>query len=298
MQPGPWFEYETGGNSEDLMFCARATEKYGFDIYCDFSTISGHYALVPMGYAEFINKYQQRGVELSSYTPTEAIEWFAEFFEKPKEDTTELFKRGSPHFFGDYWKSLPDTLNENTEREIYRNATSGRPYIVELLYWNASPEFLSLRQRFISIRNRNVIEIGAGIGTLALQLAIQRNNVLAVEVNPVLRKFIKYRLKKTVDNIETKMGNLKVAGDGWLKAHTKYDVAFALDVFEHMPLPDLKATIDTLGEVLVTGGHLYYHNNWGQQDIFPMHHDYADIWSELLVDAGFYQISPNEAVRT
>lgn len=35
-----------------------------------------------------------------------------------------------------------------------------------------------------------------------------------------------------------------------------------------------------LGSVLAERGSVYAHNTWGQQDIYPMHHDHSIAWAE------------------
>jgi hypothetical protein len=297
--PGPWFEYEAGGLSEDLAFCDKAKFQYGFDIYCDFTTICGHYKLSAMGQTQFRQKYEGRGMQYSSYSSTDAIKWVSEFLEKPEEEIKSLFDNANGHTFGDYWRTL-NVDSVEKERKAYRNTKSALPYMIELLMWNSSREYIKFRQdAFSGIRNKNIIDIGAGIGTISLQLAIQRNKVNAVEVNEVLRKFIKFRYDKLVPELESKMGSLKIYGDGWLRTNfkSKMDYAVAIDVFEHMPLEDLTATLKKLSEIMVSGGKLIYHPNWGQQDIFPMHHDYSEIWNDLLLSSKFYPLSEGVAQR-
>lgn len=301
MLPGPWFEYVTGGNSEDMMFCAVAKEKYGFSVFCDLSTISGHFALVSEGYSEFLNIYEQRGIQHTIYTRQDAVDMLAEFYQQPVASMDRWFEHGEQMAFADYWRGLGDEFVKTVpEHEIYTNKDAGNAYVKELLYWNATPEFGALRKRFIPIRNANVIEIGAGIGTLSLQLMIQHNNVTAVEINPVLRDFIAFREQKIKDNIETAIGGLRIIGDEWLSptfSHARYDAAFSIDVFEHMPIEDLRRTIYFLAGIIRPGGRLHYHANWKQQDIFPMHHDHSEVFAKLLINAGFYSLSPFEALR-
>jgi len=299
MLPGPWFEYEAGGTSEDLAFCRKAKRKYGFQVYCDFATISGHYALVPMGQAQFRMLYEMRGLKYSAYTPNEAVTMLADFYHIPNAVADEELKAASSHSFGDYWKTLNIELDSNEEWETYRKPSVAREYVKELIYWNASPQFESFRKRFVPIRNRNLIEFGSGIGTLTLQLLMQNNNVLSIEVNPVLRKFTKTRFKNLDEKLRTKTGELTLAGDEWFKiaANGQYDAAFAIDVFEHINAPDLRGTLQALKKLIKPGGRLHYHANWEQQEQYPMHHDHSKIWDELLRNTGYYPLTPFEALR-
>lgn len=299
MAPGPWFEYETGGNSEDLMFCANAKEKYGFKVYCDFSTICGHMALVAMGYTQFRMLYEKRGYSYSSMTKEEAVELLSEFANTTKEDAQWTLDNESGHSFGNYWDMWGCDKNTPEAPKIYRTEGAGYAYIPELISWNGSKLFNEFRRHFISVRKKNVIEIGAGIGTLSLQMLMQDNNVTAVEVNPILRKFIEFRHERINKKLKTSMGVLTIMGDEWMDNLwvREYDMAFAVDVFEHLTYAELNGVIEALSIVIKPGGYLYFHNNWGQQDIFPMHHDHSDYWDSILRANDFYRTAANAALR-
>jgi len=295
--PGPWFEYEEGAISEDLAFCDKAKFEYQIPIYCDLSTISGHYKLSAMGHTQFRMKHEYRGIQASSYTAKDGKEWMAEFLHKSPRKIEKIFNTSEVNAFGEYWKTLGvDTVEK--EREAYRDPNSAIPYMVELLQWNAGTGYSNMRKSYMNIRNSNVIDIGAGIGTMSIQMAVQHNNVISVEVNPVLRDFIKFRHEKIRSTTETQVYPLTLMGDEWFTEDIKnINYAFAIDVFEHMPLEDLKNTLHRLSEVMISGGQLIYHGNWGQQDLFPMHHNYGDIWKSLLLESGFYPISDTVAQR-
>jgi len=295
--PGPWFEYEINGISEDLSFCDKAKHQYGFPIYCDMATISGHYKLSAMGHTQFRMKYEGNGLRYSGYDNEHAIKWTADFLKKPYKKIEKLFKAGTGNEFGEYWKTL-NVDNDEKERQTYRDPKSALYYMIELFKWNSTNDHISMRKQFTGIRNTNVIDLGAGIGTLSIQLAVQHNNVIAVEVNPVLRDFIQYRFGLMRNTLETSITPIITTGDEWLTMDiNRIDNVFAFDVFEHMPLDDLKDALHRLAEVMNSGATLYYHNNFGQQEIFPMHHDYTDIWKQLLTSFGFYPLSENMAQR-
>lgn len=300
MKPGPWFEYTTGGNSEDLTFCANAKDNYGYDIWCDMCCISGHYALTPMGYSQFKMLYEARGFQYSTYGIEKASQIVGDFLKMPVEEAVKWLEESQGHEFGDYWREkYPDApATPEEERGTYRDPASGPIYMKELMAWNSSRGGTAIRRSFMNTRGQSVIEIGAGIGSLTLQLLMQRCNVIAIEVNPVLRDFIKFRHQDLVEQMMTAMGKMTIMGDEWLTEEIEpVDTAVAIDVFEHLSLEDLAATLNRLGQVMKEYGRLYYHNNFGQQDLFPMHHNWSEQWDQLLRNAGFVRISDNEAVR-
>lgn len=302
MMPGPWFEYKAGGISEDLQFCADIQEIYGFPrVFCDLSTISGHYSNVAMGQAQFRMNYENRGLNLSSYSKRHAIEMYADFFKIPFEKAEKIIQNGNAHVVGDYWKTKFNGKQPTPaqERNFYNSAAVGKLYILELLHWNFTPQFTGLRQRLNHIREQNVIEIGSGIGTVALQMIIQKSNCLAVETNAMLRDFIDMRYQVIHNALETELGDLSVVGEEWMEntAPESFDVAIALDVLEHLPEKTLRAIVQRLAYVLKPNGHLIYHANWFQQDIYPMHHNHEAIWNDILVEAGFVPMTPMDAIK-
>jgi len=48
---------------------------------------------------------------------------------------------------------------------------------------------------------------------------------------------------------------------------------------------------------LRTGGSFMYHNNWHQQDLYPMHFNYEEDWDAWLTSAGLYAKSPVQAIK-
>lgn len=297
----PWFEYIAGGNSEDLIFCAKAKEEYGFPVYCDLSTISGHYHWVAMGQAQFRMNYENRGINVTSYTKRTAAGWLSKFYNIPIEKAIADIEAGNAHLVGDYWKERFDSKqpSPSAERRFYASEKVGKLYIMELLHWNFTPVFNQLRQMLSHLRGVNVIEIGAGIGSVALQLIIQNSNVLAVEPNQMLRDFTDLRYQEMVRHTATQLGELSVVGEEWMQnvPDTSYQAAVSFDTFEHLTEKDLRLVIKHLARVLVWGGKLYYHANWYQQDLYPMHHNFSAIWPEILKENDFVPLSTTEAVK-
>lgn len=301
MKPGPWFEYEAGGISEDLTFCAKAKEEYKFPIYCDFSTISGHFNWVAMGQSQFRMNYENRGINLTSFTKRHAAEMWADFFKVTEEEAIKAIEGGSGHVVGDKWREMygDKKVSRVDEAAFYKSPDIGKLYIMELLWWNYTPDFTMMRQMLTHVRHQNVIEIGSGIGTVALQLIIQLNNCLAVEINQSLREFTAMRYDVIKKNVETSIGALSIVGEEWME-HCKdgsFHTAVAFDVLEHLPEKDLREVMKQLSRVLQMQGHLIYQATWKQQDLYPMHHDHSAIWPVILQENGFVPVSNMEAIK-
>lgn len=303
MKP-PYFEYISGGNSEDLVFCMNA-KKAGFKVYADISTVCGHFHWVPMGQAQFRMNYEGRGMQLSGYSKRQAAKWVSQFFSIPEKKALEQVKEGNAHMVGDYWKEYLSSMNgkpltPEAIDKFYELPETGKLYVMELLHWNFSIPFTQLRQTMTGIRNYNVIEIGAGIGTVSLQLVAQENNVLAVEPSKMLRDFMDMRWKDPdYSDHEDFQTQLSIVGKEW-KSQCKdsdFDVAVSLDTFEHMSEPELVNTLGHIHRVLKPGGKLVYHANWSQQDLYPMHFDHRLLFGKTCHDLGFMYVNEMEFLK-
>lgn len=301
--PAPWFEYEAGGNSEDLTFCDKAKFEYGFPISCDLSTICGHFNWVAMGQAQFRIRYEQRGVDFSNYSKREASTWLSEFWGISFDDALETIEKGNAHMVGELWRKEFGKRDDMSAKEVevfYRRDDVGRAYLIELLHWNFSQAFSDIRQPLVNYRNLNVVELGAGIGSVAIQMAIQNNNVIAVEANQHLREFIQYRYDRIMKNAFGDFGQFSIVGEDWEWEMDDEiaDLVVAIDVIEHLQLETLSHVIENIGRVLKPGGRLYYHANWFQQDLYPMHFEAPKAWLDILKDSGLTQVSNMEAMKT
>lgn len=296
MEP-PWFEYRPGGNSEDLVFCMEAKDDYGIPIHCDMSTISGHFAWQPMGFVQFKTMYEGRGINLSLYTMPEIAKYFAEFFGIAEEKALQELKEGNAHMTASYWQSKNPQTSEEV-RTFYEDAHTGRLYVVELIHWNASDTFDAFKKQLIGLRNKKVYELGTGIGSMAIQLALQHNNVITAEVNDTLRKFAEFRWNKLLGLLGHKTGEIEFTVDNWKELEDEsMDAVIAFDVLEHLAKEDCKEFVLRVGKILKIGGQLVYHANWHQQDLYPSHFNYEEEWSGWLEEAGLNPISPISAMK-
>lgn len=299
--PQPWWEYRDFGNSEDLIFCEEAKD-IGVDIYCDLSTICGHYHWVPMGQAQFRSLYLAAGLNQTSYSKNTAIQWLEQFLDISKDDATHKIEAGNAHVVGDYWKRKFKDSTPSVEQvqSFYEDPFVGELYLIELIHWNFSAAFHNIRQMILPVRDKNVLEIGGGIGTVALQLALQNNNVVTAEVNPLLQDFIRYRTKWMEERVLAGgLGEIYVIGKEWAQTaeDEQFDTVVSFDTFEHLGAEDLQQLLKDLWRVLKPGGKIYYHANFGQQDIYPLHYNHSEMWDTWLIEAGFIPDSPVVAYK-
>lgn len=297
----PVFEYRAGGNSEDMIFCYEAKHDYGIPIYCDLSTISGHYIFSPIGQSQFRNSYLNRGLLFAGYTKREMIDLVAEFFDISFEVAKDKLDNGNAHMAGDYWLAKfgkKVVTNEQVE-EFYKDSYVGHLYLIELIHWNFTPVFHNIKSLFTGVRNQRVLEIGSGIGSLAIQLAIQKNEVTAAETNEVLNDFAELRIRWVRDQVMTEMSDIIIDRKGkWNnQPDSYYDTIVSVDTFEHMTSTQVQKMLKSLARVIKEEGSLIYHANFGQQELYPMHFDHSEMWDTWLLEAGFYPLSNTHAIR-
>ena len=297
----PWFEFKAGGVGEDLMFCWEATNLYGIPVHADVSTVCGHYNWQAMGHAQFRQIHVSRGITMTNYTDRQAALWIAELFEIEQEEALKKYKAADPKAVGEYWLSKFGEKEPSKEEvnNFYNEKYVGKLYLLELLAWNMSPLFQRFKKSMIEIRKKKVIEIGAGIGSMTLQMATQTNDVVAIEPNPILRKFMHKRMKQHYENSATELGEIVVHDTAWIGKYDpeSFDAALAFDVLEHLEKDTLCEIMAELSRVLKPGGQLHYHANFKQQDIYPMHFDYSEEWDDILAKYGFVQQTPTMAVK-
>jgi 2-polyprenyl-3-methyl-5-hydroxy-6-metoxy-1,4-benzoquinol methylase len=298
--PGPWFEYKNFGTSEDLAFCADALE-HGIPVHCDMSTISGHYHWVPMGQAQFRTLYEGRGINLTTYRKGQAAQWVEEYTGCTFEEAVHKIETGTAHMVGDYWRGKFKGKKPSAAlaEKFYEDDYTGQLYLIELLHWNFVPAFNTLRTKLIPVIGQNVLEIGSGIGSASMQLALQGNEVVSSEVNEYLRGFIKYRWNGLLGEFTGKHGEIYLVSTEWREQaeDAQFHTVVAFDVFEHLPKRALTSMMKDVHRVLPIGGRLIYHANWYQQDLYPMHYNHSKWWNEFIIELGFVPLSELEAVK-
>lgn len=296
----PIFEYRQYGSSEDLVFCWEARHDYGIPIHCDLSTISGHYIFSPQGQAQFRLKYEGRGLIFAGYGKQEAVNWLSEFLDIPKELAAEKIDKGNAHMAGDYWIGKFGKSEPNSEQvdAFYKDPYVGQLYLIELIHWNQTPVFDQIKRMFMGLRNMKVLEIGSGIGSLAIQLSVQKCDITAAEINDTLHEFAKLRTEELRKEITTELGSIDFVKDEWLsEPDNTYDAVVSVDTFEHLTAQQAQLMLKDIARVIRPGGNLMYHANFGQQDLYPMHFDHSEMWDTWLIEAGFIPLSPTHAIR-
>lgn len=292
---GPWFEYAEFAESEDLSFC-RKVRAMDLPVYVDLGTICGHLQTVPMGYAQFLSSFNSRGLAATNFTLEEAIEMVADILDH-KEAERAMMEYNS-ELLAKHWDSFK-TDKDVRDIDFYRNKKTGELYVLELLHWNSSPLFSRFRESLVGQNEIKALEIGSGIGSLAIQLAAQRCDVTAFEANSVLRRFSRKRLKwiESKDKIHSRIGTIDWKASfkrgAMMPANIgSYDLVVAIDVLEHMDEEELWSAVQYIGSYLKPGGKLFAHNAWGDKTgVHPFHYDHSEVWPDMIREVGMFRTS-------
>lgn len=309
----PWFQYNTGRHTEDFDFCERVAQQLGdVQIYCDLSTICGHYDLVPMGHAQFRQRYPKRGLQMTAFALHEAARWLSEFCEITEDVARHELETIDT---AATWKALWKDINYDDADEVakfYESDIVGEAYLRELLNWNRTRAFNKLREPLTAYHYKRVLEIGGGIGTVAIQMMVQGCEVFCIEPNHTLRDFIDWRIERIrealPEHIRVNFGKVHLLHDISVMDDMvgrsivpgfgdPVDLIIAIDTFEHIHHAELQTLLRTLNSMTLRRAHMYTHNNWGQQDVFPMHFDHGSEWETMLDMAGWFMLDNQWAVN-
>lgn len=167
------------------------------------------------------------------------------------------------------------------ERAFYGAADNG--YLYDLLWWNCQPFYERLVAPLHEIHGKRVLVIGAGLGTEADILSLH-NQVAAFELPGILHEFLRRRFGSgAVELISAPTLAEGLAGRG------PFDLIVAIDTIEHIHPDELAQALDALAGVLDEHGQIYAHNNFGQRDIYPMHHDHSAAWAAWTAAQGLHR---------
>ncbi len=276
----PWFRLG-GGVGEDFDFCLKAAEA-GYEIWADCSVICGHIDVKVVGQAQFQAQYPVLE-EMQKHLGDGLEEDLAEYTELDKE-AVKARLANTPHLVvAQKWREAAP----RTPEEVRAFYSSTEEYLFDLAAWNASDSFRYLVGILPDTKGKRVLDFGAGLGSLSFLLQGRGAAVDYLELPGILYDFACFRAMKL--DVLDKLGWLRSLDD----ARERYDVAIAIDVLEH--LVDLPAELTRISRALRPGGVLFFHNNFGQQEAYPMHVDWGPKWPAILSQAGLVQETPNTA---
>ena len=184
------------------------------------------------------------------------------------------------------WRKAGPKTPEDVDK-FYR--TQGQYYLYELIPWNYENDvYKSWNAPLLGYRNRKIVELGAGIGTLCIQLAYVGNDVTYCDINPKLKAFAEMRFAERGLLIPTVKS---------LKGQRDIDIVVANDFFEHIHKDKLPGLLKEIAGCLKDQGFLYHRSNFQQQDIFPMHFDHSAYFTKMARDANLIERPNGDLVK-
>ena len=284
---GEWCEnwpfFESGGLpkekiyiSEDWDFCNKA-RAVGIKVWLHTGIQVGHLKVRVIPAQEAIQAMISRGqqgaqpVTAECLAQTTLINDLNDYLGTPREDfLTEL--RGNPAAkHAEEWKGW-----KGTTEDFYR---TNKTQMYDLAIFNNQTAYWQDRVSPLGPeRNKKILDFGCGLGTTALFLAQNRNEVVGYDLNAEMIKFANFRKKRFGLTSVTYTTQRP-------KDLSQFDLVIAIDVLEH--IEDLHSLLLELGAGMKSEARLYHCDVFGDQHTHPMHFDHSAHINEWLKEAGF-----------
>lgn len=274
-----WFYYPREGfNTEDAMFSFDA-KKAGFRLGATSAVKASHLVHLPIGWETYQEYLGTSGQREALYRFNEITHFMTQFTGESVDEIRNKAGRGSQYVKEAWEKYQPQTAEEI--RQFYGRKDNG--YLYDLLSWNTSQLYVQMTRPLENCVDEKVLVIGAGLGSEATLLCA-RNTVDIFEFSGVLRYFCKLRLGERVAFLD--VGNVtEIDADG------KYSMIVAIDTIEHVHPDEINGFLEAIDRLLKDGGVLYCHNNFKQQEIYPMHFDHKAVFDEFIAQHGYVKES-------
>ncbi len=225
------------------------------------------------------------GMSYGSGKVEQVIKELARFLEIPFDEAKKRVEQYSVLMTAEKWEARKPKTREEVEG-FYKDEDF---YLYELIPWNYNnPVYQERIAPLLHYHNSNILEIGAGIGSLCIALAYAGNKVTYCDISNTLCQFATQRFGERGFAIPI-VQNLVGLRD--------FDIVVANDFFEHIHKDALPGMLKEIAAVLKDGGILYHRSNWGQQDIFPMHFNHSEYFNKMAVDAGLIARANGDLVK-
>lgn len=209
-----------------------------------------------------------------------AIKELARFLGISEEEAKRRVMEYTPHQLGEDWEEAKPETPEDID-EFYRQTDK---YLYELIGWNFSEVFNDRIRPLMYYHRKRILEIGAGIGSLCISLAMNGNEVTYCDINEQNYAFAKQRFAD-------RLLPIRMAKE--LKGLRDYDIVVAIDFLEHIHPEALPRMMKDIAGCLRDGGFLYHRSNFSQQEgLYPMHFDHSETLPKLAADNGL-KLRPN-----
>lgn len=193
----------------------------------------------------------------------------------------KLLKDGCEYFGRDITEELKAASDKvavafsKWEGEVEDYYRHNEDYVLDDIAFNLQFDYYVRWLPLRYLKGRTIIDIGCGIGTIALALARMGNAVVGYDINECAIDFANFRKKKLgVDNVIFTTHK---------PDYTEFNCMMAIDVLEH--IKDLRGFLVELGKETLPATQLYYCNAFKHK--IPQHYDHSDRFDDYLAEAGF-----------
>uniref|UniRef100_A0A6M3IVG5 Putative methyltransferase n=1 Tax=viral metagenome TaxID=1070528 RepID=A0A6M3IVG5_9ZZZZ len=247
---------------------------------------------VPDGVSEAFDKGYTEGINLVTEVFTEMlpldhyknevekskvlIQDLAEFLE---EDIGEVkLKTSFPEGrLAEEWVKKVDT------ETFYRD---NKDYLYDNIKYNQFPRYHIERLLPLALMYHvKILDIGCGIGMLAFMLSAE-NEVTGYDINQKVIDFCNFRKSKYNSDVEFTTEE---------PDYGQFDLITAIGTLEH--IENLEAFIRKLGGTMKQGALLYHYDDFGDQNISPMHFNHSNEINGWLEEAGFKILTGRWAIK-
>lgn len=277
-----WFFYPRGKNmTEDAAFSEEAIGM-GFKLGATSAVVANHIAHLSIGW-ETYQEYLQTSGKSEQVTRFNRIMDLMRNFTGLLEHEILDNMKNSRNSVRDAWNRISPKSTEEVKL-FYGKEDNG--YLFDLMNWNTDLFYINITRPLREYSGKNVLVIGAGLGEEAEILAYS-NKVDIFEFPGILRDFCKKRLGNSIKFFNKEYDLY----DTWMikSPKTEYDLIVAIDVIEHIHPDEFEKTMKAISMMIVPGGQLYCHNNFKQQDIYPMHYNHEENFNAWLLENKFAQ---------
>jgi len=270
--------------SEDYDFCEKA-RKVGVKSYIDTSIQLGHLGSYVYTLHDVVKQQEEskaKEVVENQIRLKYLIDDVAEFTSHTNDEvnTRLMYTRANMAKAWREHKGTPEEFYPDNDECLYDSAN-----------FNLSGEYARFRLApLVKVHGEKVLDIGCGIGTAAIMLASQGNEVTGYEINKQCLDFCNFKKNKV---------DLPVTFTDKLPDLSQFTVIVTIDVLEH--IEDLRSFIKMIGDS-VQPGTRFYHNEPKKEELYtdthhPQHFDHTEKISEYLMEAGFKVRSEVWAVK-
>jgi SAM-dependent methyltransferase len=196
----------------------------------------------------------------------------AEFAGVTRETASELLASSTSHL-ARTWNENPPTEDADVSRWYSENS---KHYLYDLAQFHLAYKHIAFMLDVVRLAKGRVLDHGAGIGDISLELSRRGNSVTYVDVPGETQGFARWRAERESLPL--------VFGRSLDEAFGPFDTIISLDVLEHIrdPIP----VVDALVDRLAPGGTFVVTAYFGPTKAHPMHFDHDLDLAKYLREKG------------